>query len=131
MKVCWMRAGRPKRLLTRPPSVVLSVELMPAAAVKPSLVNGLRREVAKSIAGVTLMPPGPNSSARFLVSAATPILRMLPMMEPVERAARPLILMMRPPAGFQHRRHRFARTAQIAEDFDVDVGPEILGGDLQ
>ena len=58
MKVCWMRAGRPKRLLTRPPSVVLSVELMPAAAVKPSLVNGLRREVAKSIAGVTLMPPG-------------------------------------------------------------------------
>ena len=45
---------------------------------------------------LTLMPFGPSSSARFFVSATTETLRMLPIIEPVWRAARPLTLMMRP-----------------------------------
>src|ERR1700730_15841145 len=42
------------------------------------------------------MPCRPSSSARILVRAATATLRMLPTVEPVERAARPLMLTMRP-----------------------------------
>jgi hypothetical protein len=42
------------------------------------------------------MPFDPSSSARFLVRATTATLRMLPIVDPVPRAARPLMLMMRP-----------------------------------
>ena len=45
---------------------------------------------------VTLMLSGPNSSAMFLVSAATATLRMLPTVLPVWRADNPLMLTMRP-----------------------------------
>src|SRR3954471_18842983 len=45
---------------------------------------------------VTLIPDGPSSSARFLVSAATATLRTLPTTEPVWRAANPLTLTIRP-----------------------------------
>ena len=38
-----------------------------------------------------------KSSARFFVSAATPTLRIEPMVEPVWSAARPEMLIMRPP----------------------------------
>jgi hypothetical protein len=41
------------------------------------------------------MPDGTSSSARFFVSAATPMLRIEPIVEPVLSAARPVILMMR------------------------------------
>src|SRR3954447_1794231 len=45
---------------------------------------------------VTLIPDGPSSSARFLVSADTATLRTDPTTEPVWRAARPLTLTIRP-----------------------------------
>ena len=45
---------------------------------------------------VTLMPSRPSSSARFLVSAATATLRTVPVIAPVDRAASPLMLMIRP-----------------------------------
>lgn len=45
---------------------------------------------------VTLIPAGPHSSAMFLLSAATAILRMMPTAFPVWRAAKPLTLTMRP-----------------------------------
>jgi hypothetical protein len=45
---------------------------------------------------VTLIPCGPSSSARFFVSALTATLRTEPTTEPVERAASPLTLMIRP-----------------------------------
>jgi hypothetical protein len=45
----------------------------------------------------TEMPDGASSSARFFVSAATPTLRIEPIVEPVLSAARPEMLIMRPP----------------------------------
>ena len=73
---------------------------------------------------VTLMPCGPSSSARFLVSATTATLRMLPIVEPVLRAASPLMLMMRPQPLADHVRRHLAGAAQVAHDFDVDVDVE-------
>ena len=43
-----------------------------------------------------MMLSGPNSSAMFLVSAATATLRMLPTVLPVWREDNPLLLTMRP-----------------------------------
>src|SRR4051794_28027828 len=45
---------------------------------------------------VTFTPDGPNSPARFFVSAATATLRPEPTTEPVWRAASPLTLTIRP-----------------------------------
>ena len=45
---------------------------------------------------VTLIPSGPNSSARFLVIAATDTLRIEPTVLPEPRAASPDTLMIRP-----------------------------------
>ena len=45
---------------------------------------------------VTLIPSGPSSSARFLVSAATDTLRIDPTVFPLPRAARPETLTIRP-----------------------------------
>ena len=55
---------------------------------------------------------------------------MLPMVEPVPRAARPLMLMMRPQPLADHVRRDLARAAQVAHDFDVDVRIERVVGDL-
>ena len=53
-------------------------------------------KVAPGCTQVTLMPKGPSSSARFLLSDDTATLRSDPTMLPVWRAARPLMLTMRP-----------------------------------
>ena len=45
---------------------------------------------------LTLMPCGPSSSDRFFVSAATATLRIVPVTEPVRRAATPATLTIEP-----------------------------------
>lgn len=62
------------------------------------LTNASVRSVSVSpgCTAVTLMPCVPNSSARFLVMATTATFRMLPTALPVFRAAKPLMLKMRP-----------------------------------
>ena len=60
---------------------------------------------------VTLIPSWPSSSARFLVIAATATFRTEPVIAPDDRAASPLMLMIRPqPAarmcGTKARMHR-------------------------
>jgi hypothetical protein len=70
---------------------------VPCAVARAATSGAVRSvRVRPGCTTVTLMPEGPSSSARFLVSAATATLRMLPTVLPVWRAASPLTLTMRP-----------------------------------
>ena len=70
---------------------------MPWASASRATTPGVASvRVRPGCTTVTLMPLGPSSSARFLVSAATATLRIEPTAEPVERAPSPEMLMMRP-----------------------------------
>jgi hypothetical protein len=69
----------------------------PWAVVRAAMVPGVASVlVVPGWTTVTFTPDGPNSSARFLVIAATETLRMDPIVEPVLRAASPLTLIIRP-----------------------------------
>src|SRR6478736_3283374 len=73
----------------RPIEVVLAARCSVADSVRSV-------RVAPGCSATTLIPFGPSSSARFLVSAETPTLRIVAIGRPVPYAASPPILMIRP-----------------------------------
>ena len=70
---------------------------MPRLLARRSTTPGVASvRVSPGWTTVTVIPAGPSSSARFFVSAATATLRIEPMTDPVLRAPRPEMLMIRP-----------------------------------
>jgi hypothetical protein len=86
-------------MLTRPARLAVTAAAVPppAAARAASRSGVLSVTVMPGCTTVTSIPDGPSSSARILVRAATATLRIEPAgAVPALRAARPLMLMIRP-----------------------------------
>src|SRR5205085_9660172 len=112
-------------MLLRVSAVSASAADRPRAAARRATTPGVASvRVRPGCTTVTLMPDGPSSSARFLVSAATETLRIEPIVDPVERGRQAGHVDDAAPAGGRHERSDLPGAAQVAEHLDVHVRPE-------
>ena len=124
------------RALPAPIRRSISAGSTPASAALAAITPGVFSvRVRPGCTTVTLMPDRPNSSARFLVSAATPTLRTEPTADPVLRAPSPDTLMMRPhpcatmcgAASRAQRRYPITLTLTSSQNSSVVISAS-LGG---